>query len=157
MGAPLRVWTARVSYRGADRLDVTRKSTDPIGIVFAPSESILWPTIELRHVAESLCKAASLARKNGADERVSEGEKAARIIEDAAWKLYTPLYLAEQRAGYGSRKTPGPLRSAWDSVLAREEVTFCCFCNLATCMGHCHRLLLAGAFERIGAQYMGER
>lgn len=157
MATSLRVWTARISYRGADRLDVTRKSKDAIGLAFAPSESILWPTLELRHVSEALCNAAALARKNGADERVAEGERAARIIEDAAWKLYTPLYLAEQRVGYGSRKTPGILRYAWDNVLAREEVTFCCFCNLTTCMGHCHRLLLAGAFEKLGATYLGER
>jgi hypothetical protein len=151
MCAPLRVWTAQYSYRGADRLDVTRKSTDPVGIVFAPSESILRPVLELRHVSESLCKAAAIARKNGADERVSEGEKAARIIEDAAWALYVPLYRAEMLASHKRRG------ATWRMVLGRDEVTFCCFCNLKTHPGHCHRLLLAGFFEKLGAQYMGER
>ena len=37
------IYTARLRYDGADRLDVSRLGRDPIGIVFAPSESILWP------------------------------------------------------------------------------------------------------------------
>ena len=37
------IYTARLSYAGDDRLDITRLGRDPIGIIFAPSESILWP------------------------------------------------------------------------------------------------------------------
>lgn len=37
------IFTARLSYSGSDRLNITRLGRDPVGIVFAPSESILWP------------------------------------------------------------------------------------------------------------------
>lgn len=38
---PLRVYTARVSYGGPDRLDITRKSATPEGLIFAPSIEFL--------------------------------------------------------------------------------------------------------------------
>ena len=42
------IFTARLSYAGPDRLDITRLGRDPVGIVFAPSESILWPMKALK-------------------------------------------------------------------------------------------------------------
>ncbi len=41
------VHTARISYRGSDRLDITRKSGRE-GIVFAPSWSLLGPVLRAR-------------------------------------------------------------------------------------------------------------
>lgn len=71
----LRVYTARISYRGADRLDVTRMGEDPIGIVFAPSWNILGPMIRLRR---------------------AQGVEAERL----AWPQYVRDYTAEMRSGY---------------------------------------------------------
>lgn len=54
----LAVYTARISYAGADRLDVTRKSAGPDGLPFAPSLRILspmltaWPTYVRAYTAE---------------------------------------------------------------------------------------------------------
>lgn len=47
------VYTARISYAGADRLDVTRKSAGPEGLPFAPSWRILRPVIEARRNGSS--------------------------------------------------------------------------------------------------------
>lgn len=44
----LLVRTARVSYRGPDALDVTRKSAKPRDITFAPSWRILRPALDAR-------------------------------------------------------------------------------------------------------------
>ena len=54
----LRVHTARVSYGGADRLDITRKSAPPEGIAFVPS----WAICEL-------VQRAAWARELGLDPR----------------------------------------------------------------------------------------
>lgn len=44
----LAVHTARISYSGPDRLDVTRKSAGPEGLPFAPSWQILGPMLRGR-------------------------------------------------------------------------------------------------------------
>ena len=66
-----RVFTGRVSYRGPDRLDVTRKSAGPEGVAFAPSWTFLGPMLKL--------------------------EPAARAY---AWPKYAADYTAEMRASY---------------------------------------------------------
>ncbi len=71
------IHTARVSYRGDDRLDVTRKSAGPEGLPFAPSWSILSPMLALR--------------KTG-------GELA------AAWPKYVADYTAEMRRCYREQR-----------------------------------------------------
>jgi predicted dehydrogenase len=49
-------------------------------------------------------------------------------------------------------------RAAWDALLAREEVTLCCYCSAPPGRElHCHRVLAAGLFVKCGAIYMGER
>nr|WP_320013521.1 hypothetical protein [uncultured Desulfobacter sp.] len=42
----------------------------------------------------------------------------------------------------------------WKGVLGRDEVTLFCFCASGT---DCHRSLLAGYLEKLGAEYMSER
>jgi len=37
------IYTSRYNYRGADRMDITTRSVDPIGSFFAPSQSIVIP------------------------------------------------------------------------------------------------------------------
>ena len=66
------VHTARVSYGGADRLDVTRKSAGPEGIVFAPSWAILRPALDLLKCAETWARrAATRATAQAATARAS--------------------------------------------------------------------------------------
>lgn len=68
----LLVHTSRITYAGPDRLDVTRKSGDP---VFAPSWAILRPMLELRR-AEGMMSVAY------------------------AWPRYVADYTAEMRQSY---------------------------------------------------------
>lgn len=48
----LHIRTARVSYAGPDRLDVTRKSADDFGLAFAPSWKLLGPVLQARAAGE---------------------------------------------------------------------------------------------------------
>lgn len=50
---PLSVWTARLHYRGSDRLDITRNGRDPVGHVFAPSERLVELVKETSYKADS--------------------------------------------------------------------------------------------------------
>lgn len=68
----LRVHTARVTYSGRDRLDVTRKSALTVGRSFAPSWAILAP---------------ALAARKAGDEAL-------------AWANYVTAFVAEMRASY---------------------------------------------------------
>lgn len=70
------VRTARVSYGGPDRLDVTRKSATPDGIAFAPSWGILRPALN--------------ARRDG------------RL--DEAWPGYVADYTTEMRRSYREQR-----------------------------------------------------
>ena len=132
----LTVHTARVSYGGPDRLDITRKSAGPEGIAFAPSWAILGPALKAREVADWLLKASLWERE------------AAERIEREAWEAYVSAYLAEMRQSWREN------RPAWDALLARSEVTLCCYCVNPV---RCHRTLLAGMFEKLGATIGGER
>ena len=71
----LRVHTARVTYAGADRLDVTRKSAGVEGLPFAPSWRILRPMLRLR------------------------AERGPAAFEQA-WPRYVEDYTAEMRRSY---------------------------------------------------------
>jgi uncharacterized protein YeaO (DUF488 family) len=42
------LWTARIGYRGADGLDITRKSATMPGLVLAPSWDLLSPFLHAR-------------------------------------------------------------------------------------------------------------
>lgn len=123
----LTIYTARVTYAGPFRLDITRKGNDPIGVAFAPSWAILAPVIE--------------ARRTGGD-------------AEAAWLAYVPQYTAEMRVSAGApSRLFGPLeraastrgvlprRAAWLDVIERQQVVLVCFCTDAE---RCHRQLLAG-------------
>lgn len=114
----LLVHTARITYAGPDRLDVTRKSGDP---TFAPSWGILRPMID--------------ARRQGGN-------------WTWLWPRYVEQYTAEMRQSYRAN------RAAWDALLARAEVTLCCYCTDAL---HCHRTVLAEILGKLGAVVKGER
>lgn len=132
---PLRVWTARINYRGADRLDITRKSgTD--GLFLAPSWAILRPALDARG------RAFTIRNSSGGNLPLADR------IEAEAWAIYVPAYTAEMRASYRANI------DAWKELLARREVTLICYCTDAA---HCHRRLLASMLVRCGAVYCGER
>lgn len=75
----LTVYTARVTYAGADRLDITRKSAGPDGIAFAPSWKILGPMLRSRK------------RENG---------PAGALL----WDGYVEDYTAEMRISYREQR-----------------------------------------------------
>lgn len=144
----LRVYTARVSYAGADRLDVTRLTAEKHrhstgemhpGEPFAPSRAILNPALDLMN------NAAALATY---EPRGSDAAKAAAIFRRSAWALYAEAYRGEMRESYRAN------RSAWDALLARESATLVCYC---VDPGQCHRTLLANFLAKLGATPHGER
>jgi uncharacterized protein YeaO (DUF488 family) len=93
------VYTARVSYSGPDRLDVTRKSAVGHGMAFAPSWKILGPMVRLRRV------------------RCADG------ISAEAWARYVADYTVEMRASYRGNYP------AWGWLLAEERRTLVCYCT----------------------------
>lgn len=73
----LRIHTARVSYNGPGRLDVTRKSADDFGIVFAPSWKLLGPALKARDAGE---------------------------LDHDAWRAYVAAYTDEMRVSYRAHR-----------------------------------------------------
>jgi uncharacterized protein YeaO (DUF488 family) len=73
----LRFHTAPMSYAGPDRLDITRKTGDDFGRLFAPSWGLLAPALEER--------------------------KAGRFGEDD-WARYVAAYTEEMRRSYRARR-----------------------------------------------------
>ena len=136
MATTLRVWTARVSYRGPDRLDITRKSAGPAGLPFAPSWAILRPALDARS------RAFTIRNSSGGNLPLADR------IEAEAWARYVPAYTAEMRASYRAHY------EAWMELLAARERTLVCYCTDAA---HCHRRLLALMLVKCGAVDMGER
>jgi uncharacterized protein YeaO (DUF488 family) len=126
------VHTARVSYGGPDRLDVTAKSAERHGKPFAPS----WALV-----------------KWGLSQRAAHNRKLATRDRDAdsfwqwTWKLYEMRYVEQMRVSYVYE------RWAWDALLRRQHVVLVCYC---TDVEHCHRRLLAEILVKLGATYQGE-
>ncbi len=146
----LRVWTARISYQGADRLDITRKSAGPDGLLFAPSWAILRPAFARLQGAKHHRRMVVAEYEGCFDEAAERARHAAEAerLEALAWGEYVPAYTAEMRASWRAN------RERWDALLARQEVTLVCYCTDAE---HCHRRLLASMLVKCGAIYMGER
>lgn len=83
----LQVRTARISYAGPDRLDITRKSADDFGLAFAPSWKLLGPALQ--------------ARAAGAGE-----------LDEDAWRAYVDAYFDEMRASYRNLPADRPTTRA---------------------------------------------
>jgi hypothetical protein len=126
----LDVYTARISSRDPDRLDITRKSGKGDALAFAPSWAILGPALE------------SLRRAQAAG-----GKLGGQMALDA-WRRYVRAYRDEMRASYRLE------RAAWERLLGRRRVVLCCYCA-DPC--RCHRTLL-GRFilPKLGASFCGE-
>lgn len=73
----LRVSTARISYGGADRLDVTSRTADPVGRAFAPPWSLVGPLVAKRR---------------------------AGTLTDADWAEYEKRYVTLMRSSYMLRR-----------------------------------------------------
>ena len=128
------VQSARVSYAGPDRFDVTRKSGGPAGAPFAPSWDILRRVLTARAEADA-------ARQRGADLESEE-------IERGAWTTYRRVYLDEMRQSYRAHA------DAWRRLLDRPRVVLVCFCPSSE---QCHRgLLRAVILPTLGAVDGGE-
>lgn len=95
------IYTARIAYRGDDRLDITRKSAGPDGIAFAPSWKLLGPVLAARRHGDPI---------------------------EPLWPAYVEGYTAEMRASYrGNFPAWGRLLDFL--LLKAGEVTFCCYCT----------------------------
>lgn len=149
--AALQVFTARISTRDPDRLDITRKSAGPEGIVFAPSWAIVRPYLDVRARADALRKGATFADKQGQSRTGDDLRRQAGDLDnelERLWSAYVPAYIAEMRASYRAE------RSRWEALLARERAVLACFCTNAE---RCHRTLLArDILPKLGAAYGGE-
>lgn len=139
---PLVVRSARVTYAGPDRLDVTRKSGAE-GLFLAPSWELLRPFLEARR--EILAPGALL------EQETPEGGRRTISVEEALaalWSGYVRGYRAEMYAAYLADRGP------WDALLARETVTLVCYCADAR---RCHRAILrARILPKLGAVDGGE-
>lgn len=136
----LNVYSARVSYGGPDRLDVTRKSGSD-GLFLAPSWRLLAP---YQRALEALDRERKEALSM-ADARALED-----LDADAArlWERYARGYAGEMRNSYRLE------RPAWDALLSRERVVFVCYCSDAA---RCHRAILrAEILPKLGALDCGE-
>jgi hypothetical protein len=126
------VHTARVSYSGDDRLDITAKSADDDGKAFAPTWKLVNWGLKMRQEYKK---------------RKALGDRGAKSFWDWAWKIYAMRYTEQMRTSYAYR------RQAWDKLLARECVVLVCYCTEPS---SCHRTVLAEILETMGARYAGE-
>jgi len=140
---PLIVHTARISYGGPDRLDITRANAHNVGdvmgrecagAIFAPSWGILNRAIREIEAAGRMKACGQLQRADHA--------------QQASWKKYERAYIEEMRASYRQH------RQQWEALLARDVVTLVCYC-----VDHlrCHRTVLATILGKLGAEVKGER
>lgn len=93
------VWTSRISYHGADRLDVTMLSTDKLGIEFAPPEALLKPLLA--------------KRKTMPNQR----------LPDEDFRAYAEAYKQVLRERFDRNRAP------FEELLARPVVTLVCYCR----------------------------
>lgn len=143
----LHAYTARISTRDPDRLDVTRKSGGPEGHPFAPSWKILGPVLSARREAGRAREVADrLPPVAGAD--IARVQRRAGDLERRAWCDYIPRFLDEMRES--QRRHP----DVWRRLLVRDRVVLACYC---TDPERCHRTLLAlDVLPALGALYCGE-
>lgn len=127
-GAAVIVHTARLRYMGEDRLDITRGSGHGLGLLFAPSETLLNGYRKVRREVERARVGSAILR--------------------ARFAQYADLYATELRIAERAH----PLM--WTELEARGEVTLCCYCYAPTL---CHRSVLARMLVARGATYEGER
>ena len=136
----LLVYTSRINYGGPDRLDVTagglfkaKKAKEKFeGAAFAPTGKLVgWGKNMMRE----------------AERRRVQNDPGAADFAEWVWKMYAQRYHFLMRESYKKK------RRAWDRLLARERVVLVCYCVDGE---RCHRRLLAGYLEKLGALDRGE-
>lgn len=86
----LSVYTARITYKGEDSLDISRKGNDPFGVIFAPTAALVYTYVQLR--------------------RVNKG------LASQKYEAYTRSYLAEMRQSYRDNRAQWDKLLSWPSV-----------------------------------------
>ncbi|MGN6107719.1 MAG: DUF488 family protein, N3 subclade [Kofleriaceae bacterium] len=140
------VYSARLTYPGPDRFDITRATADKQlargeespGAPFAPSWAVLSPALKARRRADAvMAECKRLLEAEGASDIPTFDpfvyQRQAEDIEAAAWEAYQPAFVREMRASWVQH------RQAWLRLLRRPRVVLVCFC---TNPEHCHRGLL---------------
>lgn len=130
----MNLWTARINYSGADRVDISRAGCDRArkaggetpGEFLAPSAALVFPA--LRRMKEA----------------TTDAER------EWVWRAYSDAYRVEMLASHKGR------RPEWEALLRRERAVLCCYCAPLTGVLRCHRVLAAGYLARLGATYCGE-
>lgn len=126
------VYTARYSYRGPDRFDITRRGADKGDLragVFAPPRWLL-----------NIGKGYSTSVPAGVEPLPSDPL--------GRWRWYDREYTRAMRRSYREH------RAEWEALLALPEATLVCFCPHPA---GCHRGLLAALLAQCGAVHCGER
>ena len=116
--AGLRVRSARLSYGGPGRLDVTTRSAHPLGRLFAPSGDLFRSGSRERQRAANILLRAAKIGDDHADARERLVEQA-QAIEDAMWPVYEQGYLAERRLHAGLVAHRG-----WDDLSDLEQMAW---------------------------------
>lgn len=158
----LKVFTAHISSKDEDRLDITRKSGKE-GIFLAPSWSILSPYLSKRwNLSQTVNELFAHIEDLVAEGLVAEGDDdscgALQTINyeidikeqelEKAWSKYAKLFVDEMRTSYRENK------DLWLSLLKKDRVVLCCYCNDHTM---CHRTIVAKEIlPKLGAKYCGE-
>jgi uncharacterized protein YeaO (DUF488 family) len=128
------LWTARINYSGADRVDISRAGCDRArkaggetpGEFLAPSAALVFPVLRAMKAA------------------TTDAER------EQVWTDYATLYRLEMLASHKAR------RPEWEAFLQRERATIVCYCVPVNGVLRCHRVLAAGYLARLGATYCGE-
>lgn len=176
----LRFSTARYSYRGDDRLDVTlvgcarliTEGKKAPGSVWAPPGELLWPAKNHMDLADALHRRA-LTLPEASPHRGYIMRECERLTV-ACDTRYGQLYTSVLRVRFGRARehyTPddrlatswlrvGNRRSEWDPLLASDRLTLVCMCTSRTPgptqRWTCHRNTLANVLVRLGAIDEGE-
>jgi uncharacterized protein YeaO (DUF488 family) len=149
------VETARLSYGGPDRLNVTRGSGNIAGAPFAPSHELLGRYLEQMRRAKEIEddargheKTVSRARPDMAGAVTVRAKAEAEAIRVAAFEAYAPEFIQEMRLSYKKNWR------AWRELLLRKHVVLTCYCVHPE---RCHRFLLRTlVLPKLGAVDGGE-
>ncbi len=115
------IYTSRIAYRGADRLDATVKSGEGLGKLLAPT----WELV------------VGIKRHNTHD-------------SDSRWLKYAPLTREQYIDGYFAllRTRYQADASGFLELLCRERIVICCYCA-AGAGTFCHRHLAVDILGKI--------
>lgn len=158
------IYTASYSYRGADRVDITRQGADRaardgielVGRCLAPSWETLTPALRARREAQLLERQAREPRPHPDATVRAELEAKALALTDAAWASYRPRFIGEMRASLRTHRNDWWRLLVHGARCCRGYLTLVCFCVDPT---RCHRTIageLLALASRGRAVFAGE-